>query len=147
MSSNKSDELDLMFLYQKVKEGWQSMLLAMYRWVVFMIKFWYVVLAVLLIGFLLGYFEENNADPSKETTLLVQLNFDSVDYVYNDIKSLKKKINEGDGRALADVKEYFNDIFEIKNIVIEPVPDIRDLAMGIDPNNRNVDVFLQKVEV
>lgn len=144
MSSNKSDELDLMSLYRKVKEGYRAMLLGIYRWIVFLIKFWYVALLVILIGFLLGYFEEKNTPLTKETTMLVQLNFDSVDYVYNDVKNLKKKINEEDKRALSDVKEFFGDIFEVKNITIEPLPDIRDLAMGIDPNNRNVDVFLQE---
>ncbi|MAZ73149.1 MAG: hypothetical protein CMC70_08360 [Flavobacteriaceae bacterium] len=142
MSTNKSDELDLMFLYQKVKDAYKAILLGLYRWVVFLIKFWYVALLVILIGYGIGYYQEKNAVKLKETTVLVQLSFDSVDYVYNDIVSLKRKINEGDASALGEVKEYHGDLFKIGNIAIEPLQDVRDLATGVESNNRNVDVFL-----
>jgi hypothetical protein len=139
MTNNNPEEIDLLFLYRKVRSIYRRWLLDLYR---FIARFWYVVILVLVVGFLLGLYLENNKEKTKETQLLVQINFDAVDYVYDAAEQLKKKINEGDGTALAELKEDFDNLFNVSNIEIKPIPDVRDLDNDMDPNNRNVDTFL-----
>mgnify|MGYP003146928410 CR=1 FL=1 len=142
--ANTNEEIDLMFIYNKIREKYDGFLLSFYRWIRFLIKFWIVVLLVIGAGILLGYFMENNAIKSKETTVIAQINFDGVHYVYDGIEQLKKKINEGDKRALEEIKENYNDIFVIQNIEIEPLPNILDIINITDPNNGNIKTFLDQ---
>ncbi|MBW2937253.1 hypothetical protein KXJ69_03995 [Aureisphaera sp. CAU 1614] len=141
MNNNHPEEIDLLFLYNKVRSIYLNFLLNLYR---FLVRFWYVLIIVLVLGYLLGLYLQNNKEKLRETQLLVQINFDSADYVYDAVNQLKKKINEGDGTALNELKDDFTHLFKIRKIEIEPIPDIRDLNNGMDPNNRNVDTYLDQ---
>ncbi|MEZ4859416.1 MAG: hypothetical protein R2781_11465 [Flavobacteriaceae bacterium] len=141
MTSNKTEEIDLLYLFRKIRSIYTNWLLNLYR---FIVRFWYVIILVLVSGYLLGLYLEKTLEKTKETQILVQINFDAVDYVYDAVGQLKKKINEGDGTALSELKEDFDNLFNVMNIEIEPIPDVRDLDNDMDPNNRNVDTFLEK---
>ena len=142
--SNTNEEIDLMFIYNKIKETYNGLLLSFYRWIQFLLKNWIIVLLVIGAGILLGYFMEKNSVKSKETIVLVQINFGGVNYVYNAVEQLRKKINEGDKTSLAELADYYDDIFVIQNIQIEPVPDILDIINITDPNNGNIKTFLDQ---
>ena len=142
--ANTNEEIDLMFIYNKIREKYDGFLLSFYRWIRFLIKFWIVVLLVIGAGILLGYFMEKNGIKTKETTLIVQINFDGVQYVYNATRQLKKKINEGDKKALSELEEYHDAIFSIQKIEIEPLPSIVDIINSTDPNNGNIKTFLDQ---
>lgn len=144
MEQSTNNELDLTTIYRKVKAEWRNLLLAGYRWVLFLIKFWWVAAIVILAGVGVGYLMEQNQVLTRETKAVVQINFDAVDYVYNATEQLKTKIKEEDRRALAEMEGKFDDLFKVKGLEIEPIVDVRDLAKDVEPFNRNTEVFLEE---
>lgn len=141
MTNNNPEEIDLLFLYRKVRSIYRRWLLDFYR---FVAKFWYVIILVLVVGFLLGLYLEKNSPKQKETEMIVQINFDSVDYVYDAVRQLKNKVNEKDRKALVELKDDFENLFNVKKIEIVPIPDVRDLDNDIEANNRNIEAFLDQ---
>ncbi|MAN59557.1 MAG: hypothetical protein CMC08_06945 [Flavobacteriaceae bacterium] len=144
MEKNRNDEIDLFFVYNKVKQGYKNFLVSIYRWSAYFLRNWIALSVVIISGILIGYWMESKAESEKQTTLIVQLNFDSVNYVYNAVAQLKKKINEQDKQALFELETYYDDIFKIKEIEIEPVPNILDIIEETDPNNRNIEILLDQ---
>lgn len=141
MEPTKSEEVDLFFIYKKLKATYTNWLLGLHR---FITKFWYVIVLVLVVSYLLGLYLEKNKEVDKEIHMIVQINFDAADYVYDGVFQLRKKIVEGDARTLAELKNYHDDLFKIQKIEITPIVDVKDLDNNMDPNNRNVDTFLEQ---
>ncbi|MCB0468619.1 MAG: hypothetical protein KDC64_10490, partial [Aequorivita sp.] len=131
---NSSEEIDLGTIFDKVRDGYHGLLISFYRGVQFLLRNWIIIVVLILAGGVIGYLLDNKIYEAKETTLLVQLNFDSANYVYGAIEQLNKKIEENDTEYLIENGFLDNDKNLISSVEIEPVVNIMDILKNTTSN-------------
>ena len=131
----ENEELDIIVLIEKIKLMLLSILLQIFRRSKNFLSEWKRLLAVILVGVLLGYFlTDNDKPPSKEATVLVKINFDAGNYVYDTVDLINLKISSEDTDFFTqEIK--LNEDETIDEVSISPVIDIKDImAKDIQAN-------------
>ena len=131
----ENEELDIIVLIEKIKLMLLSILLQIFRRSKNFLSEWKRLLAVILVGVLLGYFLTDNDKPSsKEATVLVKINFDAGNYVYDKVDLINLKISSQDTDFFTqEIK--LNEDETIDEVSISPVIDIKDImAKDIQAN-------------
>ena len=131
----ETEELDIIVLIEKIKLMLLSILLQIFRRSKNFLSEWKRLLAVILLGVLLGYFLTDNDKPSsKEATILVKINFDAGNYVYDTVDLINLKIlSEDTDFFTQEIK--LNEDETIDEVSISPVIDIKDImAKDIQAN-------------
>ena len=131
----ENEELDIIVLIEKIKLMLLSILLQIFRRSKNFLSEWKRLLAVILVGVLLGYFLTDNDKPSsKEATVLVKINFDAGNYVYDTVDLINLKITSEDTDFfIQEIK--LNEDETIDEVSISPVIDIKDImAKDIQAN-------------
>ena len=131
----ENEELDIIVLIEKIKLMLLSILLQIFRRSKNFLLEWKRLLAVILVGVLLGYFLTDNDKPSsKEATVLVKINFDAGNYVYDTVDLINLKISSEDTDFFTqEIK--LNEDETIDEVSISPVIDIKDImAKDIQAN-------------
>ena len=129
----ENEELDIIVLLEKIKLTLLSLMLQIFRRSKNFLLGWKKLLVVIIVGFLLGYFQTDSKQPNaKEATLLVKINFDAGNYVYDaiDLINLKIKSKENDF-FVEDMKLNPDEV--IDEMSISPVIDIKDIM------NKNIE--------
>ena len=129
------EELDIIVLMEKIKLMLLSVCLQIFRRSKNFLSEWKRLLAVILVGVLLGYFLTDNDKPSsKEATVLVKINFDAGNYVYDTVDLINLKISSEDTDFFTqEIK--LNEDETIDEVSISPVIDIKDImAKDIQAN-------------
>lgn len=128
---NASEEVDLGYMFSKVKESYNDSLVYLYR----KIKGnWIALIAVIIIGIIAGFILNSLKKEVKETSLIVQINFDSTNYIYNAIDQLNKKIEQNDTLFLVN-QGLYNDNPLIVSAEIEPIVNILDIIENTQTTN------------
>ena len=131
----ETEELDIIVLIEKIKLMLLSVCLQIFRRSKNFLSEWKRLLAVILAGVLLGYFLTDNDKPSsKEATVLVKINFDAGNYVYDTVDLINLKISSEDIDFFTqEIK--LNEDETIDEVSISPVIDIKDImAKDIQAN-------------
>ena len=131
----ETEELDIIVLIEKIKLMLLSVCLQRFRRSKNFLSEWKRLLAVILAGVLLGYFLTDNDKPSsKEATVLVKINFDAGNYVYDTVDLINLKISSEDTDFFTqEIK--LNEDETIDEVSISPVIDIKDImAKDIQAN-------------
>ena len=131
----ETEELDIIVLIEKIKLMLLSFCLQIFRRSKNFLSEWKRLLAVILVGVLLGYFLTDNDKPSsKEATVLVKINFDAGNYVYDTVDLINLKISSEDTDFFTqEIK--LNEDETIDEVSISPVIDIKDImAKDIQAN-------------
>ena len=131
----ENEELDIIVLIEKIKLMLLSVFLQIFRRSKNFLLEWKRLLAVILVGVLLGYFLTDNDKPSsKEATVLVKINFDAGNYVYDTVDLINLKISSEDTDFFTqEIK--LNEDETIDEVSISPVIDIKDImAKDIQAN-------------
>ena len=131
----ETEELDIIVLIEKIKLMLLSVCLQIFRRSKNFLSKWKRLLAVILAGVLLGYFLTDNDKPSsKEATVLVKINFDAGNYVYDTVDLINLKISSEDTDFFTqEIK--LNEDETIDEVSISPVIDIKDImAKDIQAN-------------
>ena len=131
----ENEELDIIVLIEKIKLMLLSVCLQIFRRSKNFLSEWKRLLAVILAGVLLGYFLTDNDKPSsKEATVLVKINFDAGNYVYDTVDLINLKISSEDTDFFTqEIKLNEDEI--IDEVSISPVIDIKDImAKDIQAN-------------
>ena len=131
----ETEELDIIVLIEKIKLMFLSVCLQIFRRSKNFLSEWKRLLAVILAGVLLGYFLTDNDKPSsKEATVLVKINFDAGNYVYDTVDLINLKISSEDTDFFTqEIK--LNEDETIDEVSISPVIDIKDImAKDIQAN-------------
>jgi hypothetical protein len=131
----ENEELDIIVLIEKIKLMLLSVCLQIFRRSKNFLSEWKRLLAVVLVGVLLGYFLTDNDKPSsKEATVLVKINFDAGNYVYDTVDLINLKISSEDTDFFTqEIK--LNEDETIDEVSISPVIDIKDImAKDIQAN-------------
>ena len=131
----ENEELDIIVLIEKIKLMLLSVFLQIFRRSKNFLSAWKQLLAVIVAGVLLGYFLTDNDKPSsKEATVLVKINFDAGNYVYDTVDLINLKISSEDTDFFTqEIK--LNEDETIDEVSISPVIDIKDImAKDIQAN-------------
>jgi len=129
----ENEELDIIVLIEKIKLMLLSLMLQIFRRSKNFLLGWKKLLVVIIVGILFGYFQTDSKLPNaKEATLLVKINFDAGNYVYDaiDLINLKIKSEENDF-FVQDMKLNPDEV--IDEVSISPVIDIKDIM------NKNIE--------
>ena len=129
----ENEELDIIVLIEKIKLMLLSLMLQIFRRSKNFLLGWKKLLVIIIAGVLFGYFQTDSKLPNaKEATLLVKINFDAGNYVYDaiDLINLKIKSKENDF-FVEDMKLNADEV--IDEVSISPVIDIKDIM------NKNIE--------
>ena len=101
--------------------------------------------AVIFIGILAGYFTTDDNQPnSKEANVLVKINFDAGNYVYDAVDLINLKISSDDADFFSqEIKLNIDE--SIDEISISPVIDIKDI-MAKDIQANEIRVLFENLE-
>lgn len=141
----ENEELDIIVLVEKIKLMLLSIFLQIFRRSKMILSNWKQLIVIVLAGILIGYImtdsEKNN---SKEATILVKINFDAGNYIYDAIDLINLKILSEDKNFF--LKEIMLDETEtIDEILISPVVDIKDI-MEKDINANEIRALFENLE-
>ena len=141
----ENEELDIIVLVEKIKLMLLSIFLQIFRRSKMILSNWKQLIVVVLAGILIGYImtdgEKNN---SKEATILVKINFDAGNYIYDAIDLINLKILSEDKNFF--LKEIMLDETEtIDEILISPVVDIKDI-MEKEINANEIRALFENLE-
>ena len=92
MSQTNADEIDLGLIFSKIKNSFNNLLIRLYYGIQFLIKNWWVIGIILILGIASGYLYEKYNKSGKITTIIIQTNFKSTSYVYSALNLLSYKL-------------------------------------------------------
>lgn len=145
MEQNNSDEIDLQSVYKGFKKIIKKWVVLFFRLLDFCLRKWIIILILLIIGAALGYFTQSSSKQKKEATVLLRINFDSVDYVYSEIELFDRKIMEHDNIFLKKVG-LTPDSLEIRGLAISPIVNLKDITTNFGGNGRYLEGLLKNLE-
>lgn len=133
---HSSEEIDLGYLLKRSNDFLKSIVRGLFLILDFFRRFFIVVLVLLLIGFGYGYYKDANEATIYNNEVILIPNFDSVDYLYDKVEAINKKISARDTIFLDEVAGA--NFKNLKRIAIEPISDLYNF---VSKNNRNFDVL------
>jgi hypothetical protein len=136
------NEINLSKYYNKLNEKFTQFRSAIINSIKYFFKLWWLTLPLLIGSVLLGYYMDSLRTPEKETTLIVNQNFDSVNYLYESINKLNSVIISGDTLFMEKIG-----LKGLKKIQIEPIINLEAILNGTDLNTRNLEAVLNEVPV
>lgn len=136
------DEIDLRTLFQKFGESFDNLMILFYRIIMFLKRNIILLLILIIVGVVLGYFMDSGKGQSKETSMIVQINFNAANYAYNAIDQLNHKLKEGDLEFLEEEGFLVDDSSLILGVKIEPIINIKEIFYEHARGNIN---FIQTV--
>ena len=126
--NNTQEEIDILVLFNKIKTLFLQSILFFFRTIKEISLSWKKLAALIAIGAALGYAAENitEKEPAKEASILLRINFDAGNYVYDAISLINQKIEAEDEDFFTnDMK--FNEDEVLKEISIKPIIDLKDI--------------------
>ena len=141
----ENEELDIIVLIEKIKLMLLSVSLQIFRRSKKFLLAWKQLSAVIFLGILVGYFTTDDNQPnSKEANVLVKINFDAGNYVYDAVDLINLKISSDDEDFFSqEIKLNIDE--SIDEISISPVIDIKDI-MAKDIQANEIRVLFENLE-
>ncbi|HBC02954.1 MAG TPA: hypothetical protein DC015_01855, partial [Aequorivita sp.] len=133
---NSSEEVDLGYMFKSIGGIFKKLAGFLFLVIAFVRKYLLLIIGLIILGIILGYFLDRNSVKVYENRLIVIPNFESVEYLYDKTDELNFKIQSGDSLYL---KEIFGEKYKaVKKIEIEPIVDIYNFTTK---SRENIDVF------
>ncbi len=133
---NSTEEIELSVFFQGIKQFFINCLKLVFQVISFFKKHIIVVLILLVGGVVGGYFWDNNFKKNYKNEIIVIPNFESTEYLYDQIEMINSKIKNRDGSFFNEIK--FPDYQSLREITIEPITDVYNL---VKKEKTNLDVF------
>ena len=141
----EKEELDIIVLIEKLKFMLLSIFLQIFRRSRQFLSSWKQLLAIILSGIALGYFLTDKDTPAaKEATILVKINFDAGNYVYDAVDMINLKISSEDSEFFAQEMKLNKDE-TVDEVSISPVIDIKDI-MAKDVKANEIRALFENLE-
>ncbi|WP_316634775.1 hypothetical protein [uncultured Flavobacterium sp.] len=115
-------EIDIFQLSRSIGSFFDRVNASIFRSIQFFVRNWIIVLALVIIGFGLGWYLDSNKK-TFQNQVIVTPNFESVDYLYAKIDLIEAKILSGDTVFLKNVVGIPHPK-AIKKIEIKPIADV-----------------------
>jgi hypothetical protein len=126
------DEIDLSFIFKKIGNFFKNLLIGFLKIIAFYYNKKWILIPLVIIGGILGYFWEKSFDDKYNNNFIVAANYESSDYLYNKIDAINSKIKLKDSTYLKKVFGEYHD--KAKTIEIEPVIDIYEFVADSESN-------------
>jgi hypothetical protein len=120
-NTSQDQEIDLSIISKKISGFFDSILMTIFRIIRFFVKNAVLVLVLVVLGAVLGYFLDNE-NKSFKHEIIVTPNFGSYDYLYNKVELIQSKINQNDTLFLKSIG--IKNPKDFKSIKIEPIIDL-----------------------
>lgn len=143
-TQNSSEEISVGQLFGSLRRAYHSLLIKFYHLFQFLLRNWIILLALLIGGIVGGYFWNQNKKTKKETTLIVRVNYNSVDYVYNAVDQLFSKVKDSDEDFLSPYNFFKDGVSLIRKIEIEPVVSVNDILEKTPEFYGNIDLLIEQ---
>jgi len=139
MNTDRQDEIEVTAIFDWIKRGFQAVMLAILGFINFILKNAIIILILIVIGAIIGWFIDANKPKAFQANLIVHINQDATEYVYDWVESFNTKINDS---------LYRNEVAFAKNEIvgleIEPIVNYKDLQTEF--NNQNTDILKLLIE-
>lgn len=124
----ENEDLDIIILFEKIKLMLVTFFLKTFRVIKLFANRWKQLLAISFIGILLGYFLTDKETPKQqEAAVLVKINFDAGNFVYDSIDLINLKIQTDDDNFFNE-EVLLNEAENIDEVSINPIIDIKDIV-------------------
>ena len=151
MSTNKhtklEEEIDLLLLFKKIKQTLIQIVLVVFRLFKKIISSWKTISALILAGVILGLVSDSFLEKniSKEAKILLRINFDSGNYIYDAVSLIEQKIITEDTGFFTE--EIGLDLTEnIQKINIYPIVDLKDIMVKGEFNANEMRALFDNLE-
>ena len=134
-SQTDNQEIDLGQISKKVSQGFDSLLTAFFRGILFLKRNIIWIIGLFAIGAALGYYMDKTTKVY-DNKLIVTPNFSSSDYLYAKVEQLNAKIKERDTAFLKKIG-----IQETKKLAKVEIEPIIDVYRFIDNKTENFDLI------
>jgi len=130
--NNTDQQVDLVLISKKISNFFQRINASIFRSIQFFIRNWVIVLILVVIGFGLGIFFDQN-QKSYRHEIIVAPNFGSTDYLYAKVDLINSKIKENDTLFLKEVVGI-SDTKNLKLIEVKPIADVYNFIQNKPEN-------------
>lgn len=145
MKEQKSDEIDLTNLFSVFKEKIKDSIVLLFDLIDYLLKKWILITTLILLGLIIGYVTQNNYNHNKKASVLLRINFDTVDYVYSEIDLINEKVTEKDSLFFLEMG-LKGDSIQIKQIEITPIVRFKEIIERYKVNDRKLEGLLKSLE-
>lgn len=142
LSNGNNEDKDITDVIVLVKKTFYWIISHLFKGIEYCIKYWWVLLLLILAGSVLGYFTGNSK--SYKSTLIIQTNFTSQAYVYNAIDQINQNLREGDQEFIKALSEGHG-TFNITSLEIEPVVDIVNVMAKIQLSDKSLNTIFAEL--
>ena len=135
-NTETNEEMDIVQLFQKISDLFLNLILIVFRAFKKLFVSWKTISLIIVLGAVLGFVTENiiGDDSTKEASVLLKINFDAGNYVYDAISLINQKIESQD-KSFFSNDMGLSDGEEITEISIKPIIDLKDILKSeIDAN-------------
>jgi len=132
MEKIDNDEVYISDLGTALKEKTSSFLGFCILFLMKALKFWYILLILIIIGGGIGYFLDKIIPNKYQSTAVIRLNDKSSEYAYNTIASLSANFQD------STYIKYKLPKNSIKTIEIEPISNFNDILVSYDERNEDI---------
>ena len=144
--NNTQEEIDILVLFNKIRTLFLKSILFFFRTFKEIVLAWKKLAILIVIGAVLGYVTESitEKESAKEASILLRINFDAGNYVYDAISLINQKIEAEDEIFFTnDMK--FNEDEILQEISIKPVIDLKDILKD-DINANEIRTLFENLE-
>jgi len=144
--NNTQEEIDILVLFNKIRTLFLKSILFFFRTFKEIVLAWKKLAILIVIGAVLGYVTESitEKESAKEASILLRINFDAGNYVYDAISLINQKIEAEDESFFTnDMK--FNEDEILQEISIKPVIDLKDILKD-DINANEIRTLFENLE-
>ena len=145
MEQQKNEELDLIYVFSKVKKIFIGWVVLVFNAIDYILKKWIIITILIVIGLGLGYLTQDNYKPNKKATALVRINFDTVGYVYSEINLINEKVKEKDSVFFLNMG-LRGDTIQLMELEITPIVNLNDILGRYELNDRKLEGLLKNLE-
>ncbi len=145
-NNNTQEEIDILVLFKKIRTLFLKSILFFFRTIREILLAWKKLATLILIGAVLGYITESitEKESTKEASILLRINFDAGNYVYDAISLINQKIEAEDEDFFTnDMK--FNEDEALEEISIQPIIDLKDILKD-DINANEIRTLFENLE-
>ena len=127
MSINENQgEIDIIVLFKKIQATFVKIIIFFFKWAKYLIIQWKAFLFLILFGAILGFFSESQNNSDKEASVLLKVNFDAVNYVYDAVSLINQKIEANDISFFNEIG-FSSEELNVFELTISPIVNLQEI--------------------
>ena len=125
-TSENQGEIDIVVLFNKIQSKFLELLVFFFKWAKYLIKQWKAFLFLIFFGAVLGFFNDNQNNSDKEASVLLKVNFDAVNYIYDAVSLINQKIEANDIAFFNEIG-FSSEGLSVFELTISPIVNLQEI--------------------